>query len=125
MKSPIQRNAKAFGSRIEFSRSLGRTQDEANWLNSVAGIHNFRAPWAPVRSSDAGGSSSDMAQIVPGVRPEDPQTESSDQSIQASIVPFEIVCEEIRRRTETKTTILELALQRTESFQPRFWGINE
>jgi hypothetical protein len=38
---------------------------------------------------------------------------------------FEDVQEALRQRLETKTSILEEALERTQRSQQRFWGINE
>ena len=52
--------------------------------------------------------------------------EGSDRNSQlAPAESFEIVFAAIRERHETKTTILEQALQRSEQAQQRFWGINE
>jgi hypothetical protein len=43
----------------------------------------------------------------------------------ANVPSFEIVLEAMRERHETKTAILQEALQRSEQAQQRFWGINE
>ena len=38
---------------------------------------------------------------------------------------FELALEEVRQRLETKTALLEEALQRFDRSEHRFWGINE
>jgi hypothetical protein len=101
---------------VEATPALHQTQNEADWLNSMAKIHNFRVPWAPLRSSDPPAFFPETATAAT-VR------ESSD--LRADVTPFEAVFEEIRRRNEAKTTIMEEALKRSERFQQRFWGINE
>jgi len=125
MKSHPQKNSRATGSRIEYDRSLHPTQNEAEWLNSMAKVQNFRAPWAPLRGSDAPGCARDIPTSAAARESKDPRTESRSALVVPEIVPFEAVCEEIRRRNETKTAILEEALQRSQTFQQRFWGINE
>jgi hypothetical protein len=51
--------------------------------------------------------------------PSDPKTDCTPA------VSFELMLEAIRQRHETKTAILQEALQRSECSQQRFWGINE
>jgi hypothetical protein len=73
-------------------------------------------------------SSRDAPAIGPTETPEvagKARTEPVDHLAEPRIVPFEVVCEQIRQRNEAKTAILREALQRTESSQQRFWGINE
>ena len=50
---------------------------------------------------------------------------AGDKTSRMATANFEIVLEAIRHRQETKTAILEEALQRSEQAQQRFWGINE
>ncbi|HTL54525.1 MAG TPA: hypothetical protein VL361_02555 [Candidatus Limnocylindrales bacterium] len=42
-----------------------------------------------------------------------------------SLDSFDLVVAELQRRADAKTLILEESLQRAESAQRRFWGINE
>lgn len=46
---------------------------------------------------------------------------SEDRSVES----FDLLFERFRQRSEAKTLIMEEALQRSESTQRRFWGINE
>jgi hypothetical protein len=60
---------------------------------------------------------------------ETPATETRTELLalsgEGSPAHFELVLEEIRQRRETKTTVLEEGLLRSERAQGRFWGINE
>jgi hypothetical protein len=47
------------------------------------------------------------------------------KSTRTTSASFELVLEAIRQRHETKTAILQEVLQRSQSAQQRFWGINE
>lgn len=66
---------------------------------------------------------------VPGLaaeaRTDEVRTELPAPALNQSLPSFELVLEDIRRRHETKTIVLEEALQRSERFPDRFWGINE
>ena len=41
------------------------------------------------------------------------------------IKSFDLLFEQFRQRSEAKTLLMEEVLQRSESTQRRFWGINE
>src|SRR5690349_4920109 len=111
MKSHPQKNSRATGSRIEYDRSLHPTQNEAEWLNSIAKVQNFRAPCARLRGSGAAGCARDIPASGAARESKGPRTACRSALVVPEIVPVEAVCEEIRRRNETKTPILEEALQ--------------
>ena len=111
MKSPTRQDSQTTG-RVDYRRARRQNQNDANW-QSMAKIQNFRVPWEPLRKSEG-----DEAQSAgPACTP----AESREQALlQSPIAAFELVCEEIRKRHETKTAILQEALQRTEPSR-QFW----
>lgn len=81
----------------------------------MAAIQEFKLRWTSNQEGDAAAPDN--------VTNADP---SSAQGLaEPRIVPFEVICEQIRQRNEAKTQILREALQRSECSQTRFWGINE
>jgi hypothetical protein len=125
MKSHTKKNSEVTDNRVEATPALHQTQNEADWLNSMAKIHNFRVPWAPLRSSDPPAFFPETATAATVRESSDLRGESRRPEVVIPVTPFEAVFEEIRRRNEAKTTIMEEALKRSERFQQRFWGINE
>jgi len=54
------------------------------------------------------------------------RTDSKSKSVTNNFRPdFELALEEMRQRLETKTALIEEALQRFDRSEHRFWGINE
>jgi hypothetical protein len=135
MKTSPKSNPKHSRGQIQYTHVLTQSKEEPP-VRSMVGIHAFRVPWAPLKSPAEGGLSClDQAPGLPsqptvalpvatsatGTGPE-PLGRKLEGAPAAS---FELVLEAIRQRHETKTAILEEALQRSESSQQRFWGINE
>ncbi|HWV99746.1 MAG TPA: hypothetical protein VNZ64_08660 [Candidatus Acidoferrum sp.] len=135
MKSSTQLSSKVPGAQIQYAHALTELEAEANPLMPMARIRAFRMSWTPLKS-DAPPSSLCLAPVdnSPGerssaVRVDTPATETRTESLalsgEGSPAHFELVLEEIRQRRETKTTLLEEGLLRSERSQGRFWGINE
>src|SRR5579872_6285304 len=114
MKSPTKRHSQNNG-RLEYGRALAQARDEAHWLNSMAKIQSFRAPWKPLQTSQPAQIPGTTDSREEGAYPRPP----SGEPLLAvpPILAFETACEEIRKRNETKTLILQEVLQRSESAQ--------
>ena len=134
MKSCTKLNPNVAGTQIPYAHGMTELQEAPHSpMLSTVGIRAFRVPWEPLKSAVATDSSCAASKLLKEPaeslsvteRPGEEPTESVAASAEQSLMPFEVVLEQIRQRHETKTTILEEALQRSERFQDRFWGINE
>src|SRR5689334_8299609 len=105
MKSNNKQNSGTVGGRIQYNFALGQAQRDESPLYLTPRIQDFKLPWAEQTAALS-------------------RTEPVDRLNEPRIVPFEVVCEQIRQRNEAKTAILQEVLQRSEGFQHRFWGIN-
>lgn len=136
MSTSTKLNQKHSGGQIQYTHVLTQSKEEPNPVMSMVRTQAFRVPWAPLKGHLEGAWSRRDQGATPANKPnvELPAEASAAGTVPGPLVhkpnctpapSFELVLEAIRQRQETKTAILEEALQRTERFQQRFWGINE
>ena len=135
MKPSTKHSAHSKTGKLQFASVLTETATEQNPSTPVVRLQSFRVPWARAKTAPDQSRSDELpAKAATANRtPAIPLQAAAFSGAAEASAPlrsgphpnFELALEEIRHRLETKTVLLEEALQRFERFEHRFWGINE